>query len=454
MIDIFADSPFVTPFGRLGRALAFACVLSVFGACAESKPFLQSEQEDWFRGDNEAETTANVEENLPTDIPSQLRLVVDGDQDERGAAARALGMAGDKARRALPMLVVMAEDEKEIESNRLDAIDAMRAIGPWHDEVVPALANLSAHPNPRIRRAAVKALAAYGPEAKGATASLGKSLRDPLTRSDAAAALSAIGKPATDTLLRATKDPDPGVRVAAEEALAGMHDADSYDDLIAGLRRPERHEASIKALAEHGIKAVPDLTKALESQDPTVKRGAAEALRRIGPEAMHAAPALAKLTNDIDPLVRASAQRALAAVALWDATTTRAVIWGLRDSDQRVRQAASTAMASVGKDAEPGAVDELVKALADHRWLVRAEAARALGRIGPDAAEKGQEPLVNNLTHSDARVRREAVIALGKFGDRTTDATREAIERRTTDSSPEVRLAADAALARIKDAAP
>ena len=66
--------------------------------------------------------------------------------------------------------------------------------------------------------------------------------------------------------------------------------------------------------AEIASKTVPVLTAGLSAELPLVRRGAAEALGRLGPLAKEAIPALQKATNDKDATVREAAAKAIQSI--------------------------------------------------------------------------------------------------------------------------------------------
>ena len=432
--------------GKLLFILHFSFFIFLFSACAP-KPFFH-EDETLFQG--EQTPPPGKPATFPTDVPGHIRALAGGDPDRRLLAARDLGAAGSDAREALPALLLIAKDEKEATDLRLAAIESVGAIGAWNEEVAPGLASLVRDPQPRVRLAAVRALAQLEIAAAPATDALIAALRDAELRPDATRSLAAIGAQAVEPLARAAEDPDPAdgaVRKAARDALASIG-SPSVEPLIKGLRGRADYESSVSALARIGNPAVQSLMKGLEDKSDRVRRGAADALRKIGPGAKEAAPALAKAANDANPQVRAAAQSALAAIGPTREPEVKAILWGVRDHDARVRNAAATALRKIGPDAEPPAVGALSSALTDRRWHVRAEAADALGRVGAGAAVAVPD-LAKRLVDADAKVRSSAARALGEIGPAAADAL-PVLEKLKTDPDPAVRAAAARAAAKIK----
>ena len=70
-------------------------------------------------------------------------------------------------------------------------------------------------------------------------------------------------------------------------------------------------EVSIDALSRIGTAAIPALVDALQNPDPLLRRHAAQALARIGPEARDAVPDLIVALQDRDEEVRKNVARAL-----------------------------------------------------------------------------------------------------------------------------------------------
>ncbi|MCC6159465.1 MAG: HEAT repeat domain-containing protein [Deltaproteobacteria bacterium] len=440
-------------FRRAGvrRAWAFPIALLV-GACVcafgcAKKEFFQ-EDESWF--DTEATPEPPVELPFTADVPSQTRALADPRDTVRADAARALAMTGGPARSSLPALGKVAANQEESVAVRVSAIDAMAAIGPWHETVVPTLDALAKGGEPRVRLAAVRALGAMDSEAAPAAPTLVALLTEIELRDESVDALVRIGPAAVPALSKAADHPNADVRGAAQVALARIG-TPSVAALVQKLKDPRDYEGTVRALAAVGKGAIPDLEKALADRNDNLRRGAADALAIMGPTARPASAAIVKTTNDPSASVRTASQYALARIGPRTGPEVRAVIWGLRDSDVRVRKAAGLGIENLAPDAESPAVEEIAKALSDHRWNVRADCATALGRIGENAGA-ATPSLVRALDDSDPNVRERAARSLGSIGLTATSAL-DALRARTKDPHPDVRRAAIEAIAKIEESA-
>jgi HEAT repeat protein len=215
-----------------------------------------------------------------------------------------------------------------------------------------------AHPDPKAREAAPRALGRIGPAAAPAVPALADALTDPdqAVRLSAASALGWIGPaaaPAVPALIEVLADPDQRVRGIASGAL--------------GLIGPP---------------AVPALANALADPDQQVRAYAALALREIGPAAAPAVPALADALTDPDKGVRASAALALQMMGPAAAPAMPALADVLADRDQDLARIAAAALAGIATS------------------LQDATAVTALG-----ALRETQEPLE---THIDPEIREHA----------------------------------------------
>ncbi|MFO1092816.1 MAG: HEAT repeat domain-containing protein [Planctomycetaceae bacterium] len=185
------------------------------------------------------------------------------------------------------------------------------AIGCGAPDPVPGLIAQLQSPDGEKRLAAVEKLRELGSAAAPAVPALTRQMQDvhPGVRQSAARALGGLGdaaRPALPTLERALDDPDLPVQMAAAWGLKAL-DPDGRK-FVPTLTRAMRsgEGGTIVAVGHLGAEAtwaLPTLTTLLSDRRPGVRRLAAEALGKIGPDAASRA-ALAKAANDPDDRVR------------------------------------------------------------------------------------------------------------------------------------------------------
>ena len=193
-------------------------------------------------------------------VPRLARLLADEQEEPRGAAAWALGRIGRDANSAAAPLRKCLDDPSPWV--RTSAAASLHRLGDASERIIPVLIDGLKGPRPWIRADAAEAIVGIGPPAKAAAPLLEKMLdeEDAHPRMMAAAALHAIqaaSPKARGVLLAVLKDRrDPWRRRRAAELLGELKI--SGEDVAA-------------ALAEAARDASPDVRKA-----------AAEALRKIG----------------------------------------------------------------------------------------------------------------------------------------------------------------------------
>ncbi len=190
--------------------------------------------------------------------------------ETRGQAAVLLGRIGPAAQSAVPALTESIGDENaEVRREVLYSLGSIIADkGPADPRIVAALDD----PELRVRATAAYALGRVGPAAKAAVPKLSDHL----------------------------ESDDPLVRVVSAWALA--HIAPQDAQLVS--------------------KIVPVLIHGTKSETFTVRRGAADALGRLGPAASSAVASLKALQSDPDESVRAAATAAIAKIG-GDAKTSK-----------------------------------------------------------------------------------------------------------------------------------
>ncbi len=257
----------------------------------------------------------------PRALPALTPLLSGGDRAVLIETIRALGGIGDAS--AAPPLLKIIDDEKSEPHVRLEAVSA---IGSIHAPgVVDSLLDVIADPNPSMRAAALRSLAALDPD-------------------NFMTVLSGL-------------DPDPhwSVRAALASILGTQPAAVAGPRLMAMLKDSDQRVvpavlASLTKMQAPGVVDV--LLQHLKADDPVVRATAATALGELKP--------------------------ANGAAALADAYAG-----GQRDSAYTARAAALAAIVKYGAGT---AVPVLKSALGDKDWAVRVRAAMLLQQVDPAAA--------------------------------------------------------------------
>ncbi len=217
-------------------------------------------------------------------VPQLLaRALDDTDSWVRYFAAIGLGRHGDPA--WLEPLVKRAQSDAAVHV-AVAAADALAAVGTA--DAVAALASLSLQDEDR-GMAALRALGRVRTD--GVVDVLKPALRatDAGRRLAAVEALIANGSAAAVEVLSwtATADAEPLVARAATSGLAtianrdGSASGDAVRALVDILRDSSRRRDALDALARLAAPALPELAKALNADEPQVRRGVVEALSRL-----------------------------------------------------------------------------------------------------------------------------------------------------------------------------
>jgi HEAT repeat protein len=241
-----------------------------------------------------------------------------------GEALSALGLLGPAAKPAIPDLLLALQQEQ------ITAVDEV-LVGLGEDAVAAAARAVRDEKHPK-RWACVRFLTRVAPK-----------------------------HPATAEALKAAlADRDSGLRVWTVTHIAALP-------------------------ADAAPVAVPLLTAALADADADerVRRRAAEALAKFGPDAKEAVPALAKLLAAHDPATRQMVCETLGRIGPGAKDALPALLAVFEDGPTEVREAAIRACGRIGRDA----VGPLIKALKSEKAVVRGSAARALGQVGAAAKQ-------------------------------------------------------------------
>ena len=197
---------------------------------------------------------------------------------------------------------------------------------------------------------------------------------------------------------------------------------DEFSELVAILSSNNNTErkAAADTLAASGKAAVPELTKALKSDNTPTRAAAAYALNKIGPDAKAATPTLLEVVKDDDELVRALALSTLTQVGVKNDILLNVLIAAVQNESGLVKDIAAESLVNIGGDAVPALGNLLKNKSADK--LAKQTAATLIGNIN-QADELGNEAvrsiipiLTETLNDGDSGVRTAAAKSLGDFG--------------------------------------
>lgn len=253
-----------------------------------------------------------------------------------------------------------------------------------------------------------------------------------------------LAPPAADeaSLAAALNSADVGARRRAAQALIGMGRAVSDatlrrlvlalgdDDLVV------RGSAGA-TLVVCGPRVVGDVSRVLSAEAVRGRRAAISVLTRLDPPPVAASDALAAAFRDSDPLVRRGAGEALSRLGNVGVLALRRA---LRDDRREVRLEALECLAAAGVDDEAIA-DDVAELLADTDDGLADTAASALAGFGPT----GHRALTAALDSDFPAVRGRAAAMLGRIAPTVTADrfdTVAALRRLLADGAAEVRLAA------------
>lgn len=226
----------------------------------------------------------------------------DDDPGVRRLAAGALGEYGLEAKAAVPALTHALVDEEEPEVKMTAAV-VLGLIGPEAKSANTALRKLLKDRNLAVALAAASALSVTDPKNPDALQLLQTTLansREPsvirIMTEDILAAIGSGARAATPALEKALKDADPGVRLAAAEALVRINPANQDAAAIVAQAIPE-----LMAYFKEGDESMPSHTRILM----------AHILGSLGTRAKAAVPGLKEALQDKNPRVRAAVTQAL-----------------------------------------------------------------------------------------------------------------------------------------------
>ena len=268
-------------------------------------------------------------------------------------AARALGTIGRPASAALPALLARLDHRRE--DVRAEAARAAWSVGLTRDHASQLLAKVESE-DEYVRHFAVWAAGQIGAAGAEAVPALLTMLEQEEGHTAGAAAVSLRRLATTDpsiprTIAAGLNDRDAGRRARAARQLGKLGPAagPATPDLVRALDDGDetvRAEAVIALGRVEAVAAVPALVERLRRDGPWVREEAARALGRIGPEARSAAPDLLHALQRDDPAVRKQAARALGRLRA-DGIAS-ALQRALEDPEESVQEEAKKALEALG----------------------------------------------------------------------------------------------------------
>jgi HEAT repeat protein/predicted DNA-binding WGR domain protein len=227
----------------------------------------------------------------------------------------------------------------------------------------------------------------------------------------------ALGEEVLQACLRALRDPDPGVRLHAVEALGQVDGTKAEPLLRAALAQPNNlvRRGAFQALLK---RQPPDLFRLLmerlDDKDWAVSATAAEELGKLGEQARTAVPSLCKALSSRVKMVRDAALKSMAVLDPEGTQTVPALTEALLQRNLNVRSWAAEQLGKQGEKAA-AAVPCLVLLVPTWQAGVGRQANTAIQAIGA-AAVPG---LTQTLTHSDEKIRKRALEAMRSIHNST-----------------------------------
>jgi HEAT repeat protein len=376
----------------------------------------------------QASGLAELIETLTTTDDSRIRVItIDAIATRRRGGLEALD----------PLVKALADEEPRV---RWHAARGIGLLGRGAVSAIPALVELLADEDPIT---VTQAAAAIG------------HIRGDDSQAEIPAAEAAIYAASVEPLVGTLVHPDPRVRRAAVRTLRQV--STSKQALLAMVRRqlgdadPAAVMPVLHTLADMGEDAVPFLIEALE--DPKSRFWAEVVLAEIGPAAAAAAEPLAKLAGSGEIEDRLQSIMALARIGAPATVAGPELIAALGSSDRSLQYAAAYALGQI----QVAAADEpLAKAAGSDDPFLVTLASWARAKINPDDAElrgRAVERLLGGLGGESPAVRRAAVEGLSGLAEDLSEPERGALAGTLVgllgDPVPEVVVAAGGALIRL-----
>src|SRR5262245_16460774 len=242
----------------------------------ESKPEQPAQKQEGADTDTETEAAPSTSSQKLQVLAKSLRT--DTDADVRRVAAWGLGRyAGNEIAAKALADAVMHEEDKEVREMATWALAGSR-----NAAAIAAVEVALRDRDPEVRRTAVWATGSIG--SRSSVTSLARLLADPdpsVREVTAWAIGSCSPEVAPAALLQALGDTDSDVRHAVAWALYEIGDPSTADKIEAAFRREKDQDVQrglIRALGSMGERAIPTLTRLVDSSDPEIRAVAVAAL--------------------------------------------------------------------------------------------------------------------------------------------------------------------------------
>jgi HEAT repeat protein len=409
-------------------------------------------------------------QNSKAALDDLIKATGDEDPRVRWHAVRAIGLIGEDALSALPTLLkLLADTDPIVVTQSAAAIGLIReddgrtnmpaADAEAYANAVNPLAKSTTHPDPRVRRAAIRSLRRLIPSSEQLAPLLSKQLADgdPSVVMPALHTLADMDDDAVPFLLEALKEPKSRYWATVALTEIGPEAAPAVETLAQLASEGETHERiqAILALAAIGEKAgtaTPVIVKMLDSEDSALRFPAAFALGRVRAEGADAA--LEKATRGDDPFLAEVASWALARIHPGDKglvdTAVKKLRTGLHSDRPNERTAAASGLSDLAERLdEPVRLElaaEFADLLSDPNPAVGMGGGAALIRLGSTAVDTLRGRL------SDPALRGRVLEIIAALGPVATPAVDDLIKA-LSDADPGVRGDAAAAIAAIGPAA-
>jgi HEAT repeat protein len=212
------------------------------------------------------------------------------------------------------------------------------------------------------------------------------------------------------------------------------------DDSSQSLRR-----LAVEVLVRYGAGAVSALNRGLDADQPLpIRVAAANALARLGPDAVPAIDSLCGSVHHEDPMLRWHAGFALSKIGSPAIPALRPL---LQSTALQVVATALDALERIGPEAKEAQEDIQQLALGTSSPQLQLACATALVSITGDAAS-GKPVMANALTQGDVDLRKSCIQRLGDLGPGAHDYGEELLQG-AEDPSAEVRAVSALALAKV-----